>query len=74
MAASIEEIQARVLQLAAADRAALVGVIVKSLTPDQDIMNAWLDEAERRDREMKEDPSVGIPMQDVLRKARAALS
>ena len=72
--ATIEELQASALELSQTERAALVGVIVKSLIPDRDIMDAWLDEAERRDQELGDDPEAGAPAIEVLKRARAALS
>ena len=70
---AVEEVEARALELSVADRASLVGVIVKSLVPDHGIMNAWMDEAERRDREMGEDPNAGRPAGEVLQRIRASL-
>ena len=72
--ATIEEIRASVLELPAAERAALVGVLVNSLAPEQGILDAWLDEAERRDRQLGDDPAAGIPAAEVFKRARAALS
>lgn len=47
--------------------------MLEESTIDEEIWQAWLDEAERRDREMGEDPDAGIPFEEVMRKARASL-
>lgn len=70
----VEGVGARALELSAVERASLVGMIVKSLVAsDSEIWEAWLDEAQRRDREMGEDPKAGIPAHEVFRRARANL-
>lgn len=71
--ATVDELETKALSLPEADRARLVGTLVRSLTADDAIAAAWLDEAEARDREMGEDPDAGLPAGDVLRKARARL-
>jgi Putative addiction module component len=71
---TIDEIGARALELSALERASLVGMLVKSLlAPDRDIWKAWLDEAQRRDQEMGEDPEAGVPAQEAFRRAYASL-
>lgn len=72
--ARIEELEARALALPEPERARLVGSLVRSLTgTDDEVSLAWLDEAERRDRDMGDDPGEGIAADEVLRKARKSL-
>lgn len=69
--ASLREVEDRALALSEEDRVSLVSALVRSLTPLEDeTAAAWLDEAERRDREMGEDSSAGVPLEDVLRDMR----
>ena len=72
--ASVEELEASALALPEPERVRLVGSLVRSLTgTDEEVDRAWLDVAERRDREMGHDPGGGIPAEEVFRKARAKL-
>ncbi len=73
-AATVDELEAKALTLSEADRARLVGTLVRSLTGEDEIAAVWLDEAEARDREMGEDPDAGVPAGDVLRRTRARLA
>lgn len=72
---SIDEIEAAVLTLPAADRARLAEKLLESLEQLSDEENAtlWAEEAIRRDKEWDSDPSVGRPSQDVMRDAFAKL-
>lgn len=71
---TLDELESKALALPQAARARLVGSLVRSLTEGQSgVTEAWLDEAERRDREMGEASEAGVPAQEVLRKARAHL-
>jgi len=72
--ATVDELESKALALPESDRARLVASLVRSLTaPDDAIAAAWLDEAEKRDREMGEDPDAGVPADEVFRRARARL-
>lgn len=72
--ASVADLEETMLALPEAERARLVESLVQSLTPrDEAIRDAWLDEAERRDRDMGDDPDAGISAEEVLRKARSRL-
>ncbi len=74
MHATVDELEKTVLALPEAERARLAGSLVRSLASSEDVIGtAWLDEAERRDREMGDDPEAGIPAGEVLRKARSRL-
>lgn len=69
---TLDELESKALALPQAARARLVGSLVRSLTEVEDaVSQAWLDEAERRDREMGEDSEAGVLAQEVFRKARA---
>lgn len=73
-ATTLDELESKALALPQAARARLVGSLVRSLTEVEDaVSQVWLDEAQRRDREMGEDPEAGVPAQEVFRKARASL-
>lgn len=72
--ATLTELESKALALPKRARVHLVSSLVRSLTAKNGgLTKAWLDEAERRDREMGEDPEAGIPAEEVLRKARASL-
>ena len=72
--AALAALESKVLALPHQARVHLVSALVRSLTAmDQEVSEAWLDEAERRDREMGEEPDAGIPAEEVLRKAHASL-
>jgi putative addiction module component (TIGR02574 family) len=72
--ATVDDLEATVLALPEPERARLAGSLVRSLTTgDEAVREAWLDEAERRDRDMGEDPDAGVPAGEVFRKARARL-
>jgi hypothetical protein len=72
---SIEEIEAEALKLDPKSRARLAGRLLESLEELSEAENGrvWAEEAQRRDREMDEDQSPGIPAADVFRDARAKL-
>lgn len=71
---TVEDLEASALALPEPERARLAGSLVRSLTPgDEATRGAWLDEAERRDRAIGDEPDAGIPAEEVLRKARSRL-
>lgn len=72
--ATVQDLEAQALTLSEPDRVRLVGTLVQSLTDAADpVFLSWLDEAERRDREMGDDPAAGAPTDEVLRRASARL-
>ena len=72
--ATVDHLEATVLALPEPVRVRLASSLVRSLsTGDESVLAAWLDEAERRDREMGEDPDAGVPAEEVLRKTRSGL-
>jgi putative addiction module component (TIGR02574 family) len=70
------DLEAKILELAPKDRARLAQRILESLEalPDGEVEALWLQEADRRDQALGEDPSRAIPGADVLREARTLLS
>jgi putative addiction module component (TIGR02574 family) len=70
------DLESEVLKLAPKDRARLAQRLLESLDTlsEQEIQSLWLDEAERRDRDLDADPSRAIPAAEVLREARSRLS
>jgi hypothetical protein len=75
MARAIADIEQDILALSEEDRLALLRVLIADLDgpPDADVDRSWLDEAERRDRELESGAVASIPADDVFREARALL-
>jgi putative addiction module component (TIGR02574 family) len=63
------------LEAAAQERARLAQRLISSLDPkaDADVEKLWLQEAERRLRELQSGKIAGIPAEKVIRKARSTL-
>ena len=75
MAKSIEDIENEIRSLSANDRMHLLRDLIADLdgSMDEDVEKAWLEEAERRYRELK-DGKVGlIPAEEVFSRARAQI-
>ena len=72
---STEELEVEALKLAPQERARLAQKLLESLESLSDDENArlWVEEAERRDQAWDVDPTIGRPVNDVLRDARARL-
>lgn len=70
------DLESEVLKLSPKERARIAQRLLESLeAPSQEeIESLWLDEAERRDRALDDDPSRAIPADEVLREARARLA
>ncbi len=73
---SLDELVAEVKKLSLEDRAALAKRIVESLDElsESEIEALWVQEAERRLEELEQGRATEIPAEEVLRRARAALS
>jgi putative addiction module component (TIGR02574 family) len=73
---SREELEAEIKKLTLQDRAELAKWIVQSLDEltESEIGALWVDEAERRLDELEQGLATEIPAEEVLRRARAALS
>jgi hypothetical protein len=72
---SVDDIEAKALQLDPKDRARLAEKLLASLETLSDAENdrLWTEEAERRDAEWESGAGTGRPAADVLRDARAKL-
>ena len=70
---TLEDLRREALALSPQRRAALVHDIVVSLEAlgPETLAALWLDEAERRDREMDEGSAAGIPGDEVFARIRA---
>ncbi len=73
---SLEELEAEIKKMTVKDRAALAKWIVESLDElsDSDIETLWVEEAERRLDELEQGDAAEIPAEEVLRRARTAIS
>ena len=73
---SQEELEAEIKKLSLKDRAALARWIVESLDElsESEIEALWVEEAERRLDEMEQGVAKEIPAEEVVRRARAAIS
>jgi putative addiction module component (TIGR02574 family) len=71
---TVEQLEAEALQLPEQARAELLGKLMRSLadTPatDRDVLEAWAQEAVRRDEEMDSGSVVGIPAAEVFAELR----
>ena len=75
MADSVHRIESEVLKLSAKARARLAERLISSLDDhaDPDSERLWLEEAERRLGELLSGKVVGIPADEVFRKARSSI-
>jgi putative addiction module component (TIGR02574 family) len=75
MASPAREVESRALRLPRRERARLAQRLISSLDQkaDPDVDRLWLQEAERRLRELKGGRVAGIPAEKVVRKARSTL-
>ncbi|MDO8810793.1 MAG: addiction module protein [Gallionella sp.] len=73
MSTQFEIFEAEVLKLASADRALLAGHLIASLDEDDEIESAWAVEVENRVAEVKSGVIVGMPFEEVIAQASAAL-
>ncbi len=73
MSPQFEILEAEVLKLVPAERALLAEHIIASLDEDNEIESAWAVEVERRVAEIESGTVVGIPFEEVIAQARAAL-
>lgn len=77
MSLSLAEIEAEARQLSSDERSALIGRLVRDQDSENpispEIAEFWADEAERRDLEMERGEVEGIPLEELIRQARALL-
>ncbi|MDH5642131.1 MAG: addiction module protein [Nitrospira sp.] len=73
---SIEELEAEIKKLPLGDRAALAKRLVESLDElsESEIETLWAKEAEHRLDELEQGLTMEIPAEEVMRRARAAIS
>jgi putative addiction module component (TIGR02574 family) len=73
MRRSVDEIEAEALNLPEADRARLFERLLLSFdeaAPHDEVSQAWVEEAARRDEAMESGEEPGIPAEEVFRKLR----
>ena len=70
---SIEQLEAEVLNLPAADRSRLAERLLMSLEDDDEIMTAWGEEAERRADAFERGEIGAADFEEVMARARAGL-
>ena len=75
MAKTIEDIENEIRSLSVDDRMHLLRELIADLDGgmDEDVEKAWLEEAERRYKELKEGEVELIPAEEVFTRARAQL-
>ena len=75
MAKTIEDIENEIRSLSADDRMHLLRDLIADLdgSMDEDVEKAWLEEAERRYKELKEGEVELVPAEEVFTQARARL-
>lgn len=70
---SVQELEAEVLNLPSHERARLAEVLIASLDEEDEIGQAWIDEAERRYEELHSGKVKGIPAEEVFARVRSHL-
>ena len=68
---SVQEIEAEALKLPSHERARLAEVLIGSLDEEDEIAQAWADEAERRYEELRSGAVQSIPAEEVFARIRA---
>ena len=73
---SAKELESEAMELAIEERAALAEKLILSLDAPSETENLqlWVEEAERRLKELREGTAMDVPAEDVFRRARAAIS
>jgi putative addiction module component (TIGR02574 family) len=76
MSRNLEELESEVLSLGLEGRAQLAEKLILSLDAptEEENLNLWVAEAERRLKELKEGKAKEIPAEEAFRRARAAIS
>ena len=70
---SIQEMEAELLKLPSDERARLAEVLIASLDDEDEIAEAWADEAERRLEELRSGVVKGIPAEEVFAGLRSQI-
>ncbi len=73
MSRPVEKIEKEIRALSAADRTALLRSLIAELDApaDPDVEKAWLDEAQRRNRELVDGKAEAVPGEEVFKKLRS---
>jgi len=76
MSTKLEQLIGAAMELSFQERAQLAGALLKSLdeASESEVERLWLEEAERRLREYRAGQVIGIPAEDVLRRAVADIA
>ncbi|HEX2090837.1 MAG TPA: addiction module protein [Longimicrobiaceae bacterium] len=70
---SVQELEAEVLRLPSHERARLAEVLIASLEEEDEIAQAWADEAERRYEELRSGAVESVPAEEVFANIRSRL-
>jgi putative addiction module component (TIGR02574 family) len=70
---SVQEIEAEALRLPSHERARLAEVLIASLDAEDEITQAWADEAERRYEELRTGAVEAVSAEEVFARIRARL-
>ena len=70
----LEDIEAAALQLASGDRAKLAERLLISLEEDDEILTAWVEEAERRGEARERGEMEAIDFDEAIAQARARIT
>ena len=76
MARSIHEIEREIRSLRPKEKVALLRALIAGLDDekvDEDVERAWLEEAQRRRRELEEGLVEAVPAEEVFQRARSRL-
>ena len=73
MNASLEVLEAEVLQLTPGDRSHLLERLIASLDSDPEVEQAWTQEAQRRESELESGSATAIPGQEAIARLRTKL-
>ena len=76
MAMNVEQLEAEVMRLSLEARARLAEKLILSLDAptEEENLRLWVAEAERRLRDLREGKAKEVPAEEVLRRARSAIS
>ena len=74
MPTPLNELEAQVLSLGAADRARLLERLIESFEPETGIEQAWVAEALRRDADVESGKCKMVPGAEALQRVRARLA
>ena len=72
--AELDAIEATILQLPQTDRAHLAERLLASLDEDDEILTAWIAEAEKRADALSRGNTTWMPIDEAMSKARAGLT